>query len=163
MELNFMVSVKVGDKAPDFTLTDVDMKIRSLHEFLGKKVVLAFFVGSFTKTCTMEACAFRDSMAYLTDLDAQVIGLSVNDPFSNKGFANVNYLPYPILSDYNRDVIKMYGLESTDYSGLQGYTVAKRSIIILDRQGIIRYMWVAENPEVEPNYNEIKETLKQIP
>ncbi len=158
-----MVNVKVGDKAPDFTLTDVDMKIRSLHEFLGKKVVLAFFVGAFTKTCTMEVCAFRDSMAYLTDLDAQVIGVSVNDPFSNKAFAKENYLPYPILSDYNREVIRMYGLEKTDYSGLHGYSVAKRSIIIVDRQGIIRYMWVSDNLEVEPNYNEIKDSLEQIP
>jgi len=158
-----MVNVKVGDKAPDFTLSDVDMNSRSLHEFLGQKVVLAFFVGSFTKTCTKEVCAFRDSMAFLTDLDAQVIGVSVNDPSLNKGFAEKNYLPYPILSDYNREVIKRYGLEASDNAGLQGATVAKRSIFLLDRQGVIRYMWVSDNPELEPNYEEIKEKLKQIP
>ncbi len=157
-----MVNVKVGDKAPDFTLPDADRKRRSLHEFLGQKVVLAFFVGSFTKTCTMEACAFRDSMAYLTDLEAQVIGISVNDPDSNKGFAEKNYLPYPILSDSDREVIKTYGLESIDYAGQQGYTVAKRSLLLLDRQGVIRYMWVSNNPEVEPNYEELKTALKQI-
>jgi peroxiredoxin len=157
-----MVNFKVGEKAPDFTLTDADMKPRSLHEFLGKKVVLAFFVGAFTSTCTMEACAFRDSMARLTNLDAQVIGISVNDPFSNKGFAEKNFLPYPILSDYKREVIKQYGLEMHNFGGLEGYTVAKRSILILDQQGIIRYMWVSDNPEVEPNYEEIQEALKNI-
>jgi glutaredoxin-dependent peroxiredoxin len=157
-----MVNVKVGDKAPDFTLPDVDMKPRSLHEFLGKKVVLAFFVGAFTSTCTMEACAFRDSMARLTDLDARVIGISVNDPFSNKGFAEKNFLPYPILSDYNRQVIKQYGLELQDFAGLQGYTVAKRSILILDEEGIVCYMWVSDNPAVEPNYEEIQEALAKI-
>jgi len=157
-----MVNFKVGEKAPDFTLTDADMKLRSLHEFLGKKVVLAFFVGAFTSTCTMEACAFRDSMARLTNLDAQVIGISVNDPFSNKGFAEKNFLPYPILSDYKREVIKQYGLEMHNFGGLEGYTVAKRSILILDQQGIIRYMWVSDNPEVEPNYEEIQEALKNI-
>lgn len=79
--------IKVGDKAPDFTLPDTDLKPRSLKEFLGKKVVLAFFVGAFTSVCTKEMCAFRDSMARLIDLKAQVIGISVNDPFSNKEFA----------------------------------------------------------------------------
>jgi glutaredoxin-dependent peroxiredoxin len=79
--------IKVGDKAPDFTLPDIDMKPRSLSEFKGQKVLLAFFVGAFTSTCTKEMCAFRDSMARLIDLKAQVVGISVNDPFSNKAFA----------------------------------------------------------------------------
>jgi peroxiredoxin len=157
-----MVNVKVGDKAPDFALPDVDMKLRSLHEFLGQKVVLAFFVGAFTSTCTMEACAFRDSMARLTDLNAQVIGVSVNDPYSNKGFSEKNYLPYPILSDYNREVIKRYGLELEDFSGLKGYTVAKRSIFILDEEGVICFMWVSEDSNVEPNYKQIQEALMGI-
>jgi peroxiredoxin len=157
-----MVNVKVGDKAPDFTLPDADMKPRSLHEFLGQKVVLAFFVGAFTSTCTMEMCAFRDSMARLTDLHAQVIGISVNDPFSNKGFAEKNMLPYPILSDYRREVIKHYGLEMANFAGLEGYTVSKRSIIILDEEGVVRYLWVAEDPTVEPNYKEIQDALAEI-
>jgi len=157
-----MVNVRIGEKAPNFTLPDVDMKNRSLQDFLGQKVILAFFVGSFTRTCTMEVCAFRDSMAYLTEFDAQVIGVSVNDPFTNKSFAEKNYLPYPILSDYNREVVKLYGLESEDYMGLRGYTVAKRSILILDQQGVIRYIWLSDNPEVEPNYDELKTIVKQI-
>ena len=76
--------IKVGDKAPDFTLPDTDKKPRSLKEFLGKKIVLAFFVGAFTSTCTKEMCEFRDSMARLIDLNAQVIGISVNDPSQTK-------------------------------------------------------------------------------
>lgn len=157
-----LANVKVGEKAPDFTLPDADIKLRSLHDFLGQKVVLAFFVGAFTSTCTKEMCAFRDSMARLTDLNAQVIGISVNDPFSNKGFAEKNRLPYPILSDYRREVIKRYGLELPDFAGLEGYVVAKRSIFILDEKGIIRYMWVSENPAIEPNYEEIQKALAEI-
>lgn len=155
-------TVKVGDKAPTFTLPDTDLKHRSLEEFLGHKTVLAFFVGAFTTTCTKEACAFRDSMARLIDLDAQVVGISVNDPFSNKGFAEKNRLPFPVLSDYRREVIKKYGLESTDFAGLSGYTVAKRSILILDREGVVRYAWVSDDPVVEPNYKEIQGALEQI-
>ena len=154
--------VKVGNKAPDFTLPDVDMKPRSLHEFLGQKVVLAFFVGAFTSTCTKEMCEFRDSMSRLIDLCAQVVGISVNDPFSNKGFAEKNRLSFPLLSDYKREVIKTYGLELSDFAGLKGYTVAKRSIFILDEVGIVRYAWVSDNPTVEPNYEEIQKALEKI-
>jgi peroxiredoxin len=154
--------VKVGDKAPDFTLPDVDLQSRSLKEFLGQKIVLAFFVGAFTSTCTKEMCEFRDSMARLIDLNAQVVGISVNDPFSNKGFAEKNRLPFPILSDYKREAIKTYGLELHDFAGLSGYTVAKRSIFILDHKGIVRYVWVSENPAVEPNYREIQNILQQV-
>ena len=154
--------IKVGDKAPDFTLPDIDLKPRSLKEYSGRNVVLAFFVGAFTSTCTKEMCEFRDSMARLVDLNAQVIGISVNDPFSNKGFSDKNRLPFPILSDYKREVIKTYGLELPNFAGLDGYTVAKRSIFVIDEKGVVRYVWVSDNPAVEPNYQEIQNFLEQI-
>jgi peroxiredoxin len=154
--------IKVGEKALDFTLPDTDKKPRSLNEFLGKKIVLAFFVGAFTSTCTKEMCEFRDSMSRLIDLNAQVIGISVNDPFSNKAFVEKNRLPFPILSDYKREVTKTYGLELLNFSGLDGYTVAKRSILILDQKGIVQYVWVSDNPAVEPEYQEIQKILQQI-
>lgn len=154
--------INVGDKAPDFTLPDTDRKLRNLHDFIGQKIVLAFFVGAFTSTCTMEMCEFRDSMDRLIDLNAQVIGISVNDPFSNKEFKEKNRLPFPVLSDYNREAIKNYGLESPNFAGLRGYTVAKRSIFILDPKGIVRYVWVSEDPTVEPNYQEIQKALEEI-
>lgn len=154
--------IKVGDEAPDFTLPDTDLKPRSLKEFRSKKVVLAFFVGAFTSVCTKEMCAFRDSMARLIDLKAQVVGISVNDPFSNKAFAEKNRLTFPILSDYNRQVIKTYGVETTHYGGLKGYTVAKRSIFIIDKNGVIRYMWTTEDPTIEPYYKEVEKALEKI-
>jgi peroxiredoxin len=154
--------IKVGDKAPDFTLPDTDLKPRSLKEFLGKKVVLAFFVGAFTSVCTKEMCTFRDSIARLTSLKAQVMGVAVSDPFSNKAFAEKNMLPFPILSDYKREVVKTYSLELPDFAGLRGYTVAKRSIFILDKNGTVRYVWITENPTVEPDYAEIEKALEKI-
>jgi len=95
-------------------------------------------------------------------MNAQVVGISVNDPFSNRGFAEKNFLPYPVLSDYSRQVIREYGLEFNDFAGLKGYTVAKRSIFILDEKGVIRYMWVSDDLTVEPNYEEIQKALEQI-
>jgi peroxiredoxin len=154
--------LKVGDKAPEFALPDTELVSRSLKNLAGKKVVIAFFVGAFTSVCTKEMCAFRDSMARLVDLKAQVIGISVNDPFSNKEFAEKNRLTFPILSDYNREVIKTYNLEAPDFSGLKGYTVAKRSIFVLDKKGIIRYTWTTENPIIEPNYAAIEAALEKI-
>jgi peroxiredoxin len=154
--------IKIGDKAPNFILPDTDLKQRSLKEFLGKKIVIAFFVAAFTSVCTKEMCAFRDSMDRLVDLKAQVIGISVNDPFSNKAFADKNRLTFPILSDHNRQVIKTYGVETPDFRGLKGYTVAKRSIFIVDKDGTVRYVWTTEDPTIEPDYQEIEDTLEKI-
>jgi peroxiredoxin len=154
--------IKVGDRAPDFTLPDTELKKRTLKEFLGHKIVIAFFVGAFTSVCTKEMCAFRDSMARLTDLEAQVIGISVNDPFSNKAFAEKNRLTFPILSDYNRQAIKAYGVETSNFGGLDGYTVAKRSIFIVATNGTIQYVWTTDNPTIEPNYKEIEAALEKI-
>ena len=153
---------KVGEKAPDFTLVDTDLEPQSLHDFEGRKVVLAFFVGAFTSVCTKEMCAFRDSMARLIGLKAQVIGISVNDPFTNKAFAQKNKLPFPILSDYNREVTKVYGLEETDFAGLRGYSVARRSIFLVDGKGIMRFTWMSEDPTVEPDYQVIEKILEKI-
>jgi peroxiredoxin len=156
-------AVKVGDKASGFTLPDTHLKPRSLKEFLGKKTLLAFFVGAFTSVCTKEMCAFRDSMARLIDLKAQIVGIAVTDPFSNKAFAEKNRLTFPILSDHNRTVIRNYGIEHPNFAGLTGYTTAKRAIFILDEEGIVRYVWITDNPEVEPNYGEIEAFLERMP
>ncbi len=164
--------IRVGDKAPDFILRDGENRTRSLKEFLGQKVVLVFFVGAFTSDCTKEICVFRDSMARLIDLKAQIVGIDVNVPFSNKVLAVKNRLPFPILSDYKREVLETYGLEVTDYAGREGqfvaccwgsgcYPIAKRSIFILDENGIVRYRWISDNPVDEPSYEEIKKVLEQ--
>lgn len=154
--------INIGEKAPDFALHDTDKKLRKLSEFLGKKTVLAFFPGAFTSVCTKEMCVFRDSMARLNEVKAQVVGISVNDPYSNRGFAEQNMLNFPLLSDYNREVVKLYDIELKDFAGLKGYTAAKRSVFILDKNGIVRYKWVSEDPGVEPDYKEIEKALDQM-
>ncbi len=154
--------LKIGQKAPDFTLIDLDLKPRRLLDFLNRNVVLAFYPGAFTSVCTKEMCAFRDSLARLNTLNAQIIGISVNDPFSNKAFSEANRLNFPILCDYKREVIRIYGVEATDFAGLKDYTAAKRSIFIIDKKGYIRYIWVSDDPGVEPNYKEIEKKLEKI-
>jgi peroxiredoxin len=160
--------IKVGDKTPDFTLPDMDMKPRNLKDFLGKKVVLAFFVGAFTSTCTKEACEFRDSMSRLFDLKAQIIGIDITAPFSSKRFAEKNRLPFPVLSDNKHEVFEKYGLQFSpcdEYKCCYGsgcYPIVKRSIFILDEKGVVRYVWISDNSAIEPSYEEMQKVLEQI-
>lgn len=156
------MELMVGNKAPNFVLVDIERKPRQLSEFQGKKLVLAFFPGAFTSICTKQMCTFRDSMARFNELEAQVVGISVNDPFSNMAFAEKNMLTFPLLSDYNREVVKLYGVELKDFAGLKGYSAAQRSVFVLDKNGFIRYKWISKDPGVEPNYEEIEERLEQM-
>ena len=154
--------VSVGLEAPEFTLVDMDRNPRNLSDFKGRNVVLAFYPGAFTAVCQREMCTFRDSLSKLEALDAQVIGISVNDPFSNKAFHEMNMINFPLLCDYKREVTEAYGVALPDFAGLKGYTAAKRAVFIIDREGIIRYRWVSENPGIEPNYQEIELQLKEM-
>lgn len=156
------MAVNVGEKAPAFTLIDADRKPRSLAEFHGKNIVLAFFPGAFTGVCTKELCTLRDAMVRFNELNAQVLGISVDSPFANKGFASQNNLQFPLLSDYTRTVVKSYGILLEGFAGLEGYSVAKRSVFILDKGGVVRYAWVTDNPGVEPNYDEVTKALSAI-
>lgn len=153
---------EVGQKPLDFQIPDQDKVTRSLKDFSGKKTVLAFFPGAFTSVCTREMCSFRDSAQPLIDLGAQVVGISVNDPFTNKAFADSNGLPFPILSDYTRETVKKYNVFHDNFAGLKGYTAAKRSVFILDEAGTVRYKWISEDPAKEPDYEEIIRQLSQL-
>jgi glutaredoxin-dependent peroxiredoxin len=154
--------IEVGWKAPDFTLFDNQMKCRNLKEFLNDNLILAFFPGAFTSVCTREVCTFRDSLAKLGSLHSRVVGISVNDPWSSRAFAEKNMLNFPLLCDYNREVVKLYGLELQNFAGLPGYTVAKRSILILDKGSTVRFVWISEDPSIEPNYADIEKFLQEV-
>ena len=153
------MAIKVGDKAPDFTLFDADRKQRSLKEFLGKKTVLAFFPGAFTGVCTKEMCTLRDSLSALSGMNAQVIAISVDSPFANKAFVDQNKLGFPILSDHNREVSMKYVGVYNDFAGVPGYAAAKRSVFVLDGNGTVKYAWVTENPGAEPDYGQVKNAV----
>ena len=154
--------VTIGSVAPDFTLVNQDMNNVVLHDYRGKNVVLAFYPGAFTSTCKKEMCSIRDTIADLEDLAAQVFGISVNDPFSNKAFHEENLLSFPLLCDYRREVVKKYDVYHENFAGLQGYTAAKRSVFILDADGMVIYKWVSDNPSIEPDYEELKRQLSKL-
>jgi peroxiredoxin len=156
------MALKIGDKAPDFTLYDTEKKSRSLKEFLGQKTVLAFYPGAFTGVCTKEMCTLRDSISKFNEMNAKVVGISVDGPIANKAFASQNNIQFPLLSDFNRTVVKSYGILLENFAGLTGYSVAKRAVFVLDKSGTIRYAWVTDNPGVEPNYDEVAKAVSSL-
>lgn len=156
------MALTVGSKAPDFSLLDTEKKPRSLKEFLGKKLVLAFYPGAFTGVCTKEMCSLRDSLSRFNEMNAQVVGVSVDSPFANKAFALQNNLQFPLLSDHTRSVSRQYAGVYEDFSGITGYAAAKRAVFILDKDGVVRYTWVTENPGVEPNYADVASALAPV-
>lgn len=153
---------QIGDKAPDFNLSNDKRERVSLASLRGKTVVLAFFPAAFTGVCEKEMCSFRDSLAALNDLNATVFGVSVDAPFSNAAFALRNQLNFSLLSDYLREAVRAYGVAHDDFAGLPGYTAAKRSVFVIDPNGTLQYTWVAPNPGVEPNYEEVKQAVAGI-
>jgi glutaredoxin-dependent peroxiredoxin len=150
----------IGEKAPDFELPDINMKMNKLSDYKKKKIVLAFFPAAESPVCTKEMCTFRDTLDELKNYGAQVIGISIDGPFANKMFTENRHLNFPVLSDYKREVINKYGIKMRDLASLKDYNAAKRSIFIIDENGKIQYRWISDNPLIEPNYQEIKGYLK---
>ena len=155
------MGLNVGDKAPDFELVDTELKMRTLDEFKGKKIVLSFFVAASSPVCTTEMCTFRDSWDEISKLGAQVIGISNDGPFANKAFAEKHNLNFPILGDYKSKTIRDYDVLMPHLLHVKDYNAAKRSIFIVNEDGTIGYRWVSDDPLVEPKYDEIKNFLKK--
>lgn len=154
--------VNVGERAPDVQLVDTDRKPAKISDFRGKKTVLAFFPGAFTGVCTKEMCTFRDGLSKFNTLGANVVGISVDSPFSNKVFSETNKFGFRVLSDYSREAVRSYGIPLENFAGLTGYTAAKRSIFILDKDGTVRFKWVSDDPSIEPNYDQVLKELEKV-
>jgi len=157
--------LKVGDKAPLFTLKNHNLEDVSLSNLIGKKnIVILFFPLVNTSVCEKELCSTRDSMKDYEDLDAEVLAISVDSPFALKLWDDKHKFNFNLLSDFNKEVAPAYGAlydvfapGKFDYKG-----VAKRSAFVIDKNGVLQYVEVLENAGDEPNYEAIKETLKKL-
>ena len=156
------MAAEVGQAAPDFSLYDTDRQQRTLSEFRGKNVVLAFFPGAFTGVCTTEMCTLRDQISQYNSMNAQVIGITVDPPFAQKAWADQNNVNYPFLSDFNRQAVNEYGVALANLAGMEGYVAASRAVFVVDKDGVIRYKWVGPNPGVEPDYAEVQQAVAQL-
>ena len=155
------MSVDVGSKAPDFTLMDQDRKPVTLSSAVATgPVVLAFFPAAFSSTCQSEMCTLRDSIASLSAEKAQVFGVSTDTFFALKAWADQQRLNFPLLSDYNKDVIRSYGVVNPDMIGLKD--IAKRAVFVIDQQGVVRHREVLEDARNEPNYDSVRAALAAL-
>jgi len=155
------MAVEVGSKAPDFTLTNHDRQPVTLSDELKKSaVVLAFFPGAYSGTCTKEMCAFRDSMAELNRVSANVIGISTDTFFALKAWADAQQFTFPLLSDYNKTAIRQYGVVNPDMIGLKD--IAKRATFVIDRNGTIAYREILDDARHEPDYGKVREALAKL-
>ena len=156
------MSVEVGQPAPHFKLYDQDRQTRDLNDFKGQNVVLAFFPGAFTGVCTTEMCTFRDRLEQFNSLNAQVLGVSVDPPFSQKVFADQNNLNFPLLSDFNREAANAYDVPLPNLAGLEGYVACKRAVFVIDGNGVVQYTWVGDSPANEPDYDEVRQAVSNV-
>lgn len=155
------MSVDVGAKAPDFTLPNQDREPVTLSEQLKNgPVVLAFFPAAFSGTCQAEMCKFRDSAGALNKVNAKVLGVSVDTFFALKAWGDQNKLNFPLLSDFNKDVIAKYSVVNPDMIGLKN--IAKRSVFVIDKGGVVRHREVLDDARNEPNYDKITQTLASM-
>ena len=156
------MAAEVGQKAPDFTLFDSAKQPTKLSDSKGKNVVLAFYPGAFTGVCTTEMCTFRDRFDSLNSMNAQVLGVSVDGIFAQKAFSDANNLNFPLLSDFNRETVEAYGVALPNFAGMEGYTASERAVFVIDKNGVIRFKWVVENPGVEPDYDEVQRQVDAL-
>ena len=157
------MALDVGSQAPDFTLTSQDRQPVTLSELGGRPVVLAFFPAAFSSVCVKELCAFRDSLGTLGGLDAgkaQVLGVSVDTFFALKAFHDQQQFTFPLLSDFNKQVIRDYGVFNEDMIGLKG--IAKRAVFVIDRDRIVRYREVLEDARDEPAYEKVFDAVASL-
>ena len=157
------MAAEVGQAAPEFTLFDSDRQSRKLSESKGQTVVLAFYPGAFTGVCTTEMCTFRDRLEALNSMNAQVFGISVDTPFSQKAFSDANNLNFPLLSDHERKAVNAYGVTLPNFAGMEGFTASQRAVFVVDKDGVIRFKWVGETPANEPDYDEVQRQVDQLP
>ncbi len=155
------MSLKAGDKAPNFKLYNSEKEEVSLDSFLGRNVVLLFFPQSFTGVCTKELCNTRDDIAFYQNIDAEVLAISVDSVFTLGKFKEDQNLNFPMLSDFNKEVSRAYEALYEDWV-LNMKGVSKRSAFVIDKTGVIRYAEVLDNPGEMPNFDAVKKTLESL-
>ena len=155
------MSITLGQQAPNFTLRDTEKNEVSLSQFAGKKVVLVFFPLAFTGVCTTELCSLRDSIATYNQLNAEVIGISVDSLFTLDKFKKEQSLNFTLLSDFNKEVSTAYGCLYENFV-LDMKGVSKRSAFVIDAQGVVQYAEVLESAGDLPNFEAIQACLATL-
>jgi peroxiredoxin Q/BCP len=142
-----MALLEVGDKAPAFKTTDQDGDEVALQDFKGKKVVLYFYPKDDTPGCTKEACSFRDGWSKFRRKGVAVLGVSVDDEKSHRKFADKFSLPFPLLADTDKEIVKAYGVWGEKSMYGRKYMGTHRVTYLVNEKGEIEAVW----PKVKPD------------
>ncbi len=156
--------LSVGTKAPDFTLKAKNadgLRDVKLSDSVGSKnTVLLFFPAAFTGVCTAEMCDVTAGLNGYQDLNAEVIGISIDSPFAQEAWAQKEKITFTLASDLNKEVTKAYDVVLSDLAGIG--SAAKRAAFVIDRQGIIQYAEATPTPKDLPNFDAIKAKLAEL-
>ena len=155
------MKIEVGQQAPDFTLYDSEKKQVTLSGLKGQNVLLLFFPLAFTSTCTKELCSVRDNIAWYNNVNAKVLGISVDSLHTLARFKEEQKLNFTLLSDFNKNVSAAYGsLYETFGYNMKG--VSKRSAFVIDNDRIVHYAEVLENAGEIPHFEEIQQCISNL-
>jgi peroxiredoxin len=155
--------LETGTTAPDFTLPNTDKEPVSLADLRANgPVLVAFYPAAFSGVCDAEMCAFRDAMAAYNQMKTTVVGISVDLPWSNKAFKERHGIEFPLLSDFNHEVIKAYDVVFSNFGHIEGLDAAVRSLFVVDAGGIIQWTWKGEHPGIEPDYDAVQAAVAAV-
>ncbi len=158
------MAIPVGAKAPDFSLKSkqstglVDISLSS--NFGKKNTVLLFFPAAFTGVCTQELCDISSGLNVYSELNAEVIGISVDTPFAQEAWAQKEKITIALASDLNKEVIKNYDVVFPMLAGV-GDTAA-RAAFVIDKNGVVQYSEQTPTPKDLPDFAKVKEVLAKL-
>ena len=150
--------INPGAQAPEFTLLNGSAKPVKLSDYRGKNVVLTFYPADWSPVCTSELALIQETLGEIRDFNAEVLGVSVDNHWSHRAWAEHLHVTFPLLADFwpHGQVSRLYGVfRETD-------GISDRALYFIDAAGVIRDSWVAENPGVAPGLNVIFDALERI-
>jgi peroxiredoxin len=151
----------VGDRAPNFELAATKDSPFRLYEALAcQPVLLAFYPFDWSPVCTNELGYLNTNIAAIRKHKVTLAAISADSPFSHAAWAKSQKLKFPLLSDFNREVAAAYGVLYDDYKGLKAF--AKRAVFLIGADQTVRYVWVTEDPHVEPDYGQVMAALAAL-
>ena len=155
------MKIEIGQPAPEFSLYDTTRNKLSLSDLRGQNVLLLFFPQAFSRVCTKELCSIRDNISLYNNVNATIIGISVDSVFTLAAYKEAQQYNFPLLSDFNKEVSSAYGVLYEHWI-LDMKGVSKRSAFIVNKDGIIQYAEVLEIAGEEPNFDVIQKILSEL-
>ncbi|TQS81253.1 redoxin domain-containing protein [Candidatus Methanomassiliicoccus intestinalis] len=154
-------NLEVGEPVPDFELPEASTDtIRLSDVYSSHTTVLAFYQSDFGMMCTVEFMKLTEMYPQFKDLGVQILGISTNSMFTHAGWKTRIMIPFPLLADFDASVTELYGVLEGDIGYLEGRS--KRAIFVINKEGILVYKWVTDNPALEPDYDKILTVCKNM-